>query len=67
MRGNVLKQAKHRRHFALGQEIDLQIEVRALVRLVRQAVLARQDEQREEDRLEGDGHRQEWEREVIER
>ncbi len=59
--------AKHRCHFALRQEIDLQIEVRAFVCLLREAVLARQDEEREKNRLEGDGHRQEWEREVIER
>ena len=52
VRGDVLQQLQHRRHLALGEQIDLQIEVRALVGLRRQAVLAGEDEQGQEDGLE---------------
>jgi len=58
---------QNRRHLALGQQIDLQVEVRALVGLRREAILAGQDEQREEDGLERHYRGQQGKRERIER
>src|SRR5688572_7019875 len=48
---DVLQQLEYRRHLALGEQIDLQIEMSALVRLSRQPVLAREHEPSEEDRF----------------
>ena len=64
---DVLKQSQHRGHFTLRQEIDLQVEVCTFVRLVRQAILTGQYEQREKDRLERDDRGQQRKRKWIER
>jgi hypothetical protein len=45
MLGNVLEQLKHRSHLALGEQIDLQVEMTPLVRLACQPVLAGESKQ----------------------
>ena len=59
-----VEQLQDRRHFALDQEIDLQIEIGAKVRLLRESILAGEHEQRQEDRLERHHHRQQLETET---
>ena len=67
MASDVLQQLQHSRHLPLGEQIDLQVEMTALVGLPRQSILAGEDEQCQEDRLERDRRRQQREREGIER
>ncbi len=52
--------------FLFGEQIDLQIEMGALVGLLRHMPLGHQDEARQHDRLERDRERQQTERVPIE-
>ncbi len=65
--GDVLQQLQHGGHLPLGEQIDLEVQLTALVGLASQPILAREHEQCEEDSLERNGHRQEREWEGIER
>ena len=65
--GDVLQQLQHSRHLALCEQVNLEIELTALVGLPREAVLTGQHEQSKKDGLERDGHGQEGKREGIER
>ena len=56
---NVLQQLQHSRHLPLGEQIDLQVQMTTFIGPARESVLAGGDEQRQEDRLERDRHRQE--------
>ena len=56
---DVAQQLQHRGHFPFGEQIDLQIQLAPFVGLPRQPILAGEHEQREEDRLERDGHGEE--------
>jgi hypothetical protein len=47
--GDILQQLEHSRHLPLCEQVDLQVEVAAFVGLPRQAVLARQHEERQQD------------------
>ena len=49
---HVSKHAKRERHFLFGEEIHLQVDVRALIGLSREPVLAIEDEQGEKDRFQ---------------
>lgn len=53
-------------HFLLSKKIDLQIQMAAFVGLSREPILAGEDEQDEENRLERDRHGQERKRKAIE-
>jgi hypothetical protein len=59
-----LKHLKHFGVFLFGQKIYLEIEMVSMIRLDVAAVLAHQDEQREENRFQRDdrGQKLEWER-----
>lgn len=53
---DVLQQLQHGRQLPFGQQVDLKVEVTALVGLLRQAILAGQDEERRERAVEvGEG------------
>ena len=52
MTADVLQHVQHGRHLPLGEQIDLQVQMPPLLRLLRQPALARQDEQRQEDSLQ---------------
>ncbi len=52
MPSNVLQQLQHSRHLSLREEVDLQVEMTPLVGLAREPVLAGQNDQGQEDRLE---------------
>jgi hypothetical protein len=59
---------KHLQHLGvsiLGQQVYLEIELISLIRLKAAAVLAHQNEERQEDRLWRHDHRQESERKRI--
>jgi hypothetical protein len=64
--GDATEQAQGDRGLLLGQQVDLEIEVGAPVRLAGHAVLADQDTDGDEDRLEGHDHGQEAERVGVE-
>ena len=63
--GDVLQHPKNHSRLLLGEEIHLQIKLRPFVRLLRQAVLADENEEREEDGLKRYACRQKIEREWI--
>jgi hypothetical protein len=63
---DLTEHAKDDGHLLFGEEIHLQIEMRAPVGFLREPVLARQHEERQEDRLQTDERRQEAERKGVE-
>src|SRR5262245_27621839 len=65
MLSHALEQGHRLRRFLLRQEVDLEIEVRPPVALPGEIVLADQDENRQEDRLERDDQGEKTERKRI--
>ena len=52
VRSDIAEELEYSRHFALGQQVYLQVEMRPLVGLSGQPILACEHEQRQEDGFE---------------
>jgi hypothetical protein len=66
MLSDVLEQLEYSRHLSLCEQIDLKVQMAPLIGLASQAILAGEYEQRQEDGLQRDRHRQEREWKRIE-
>ena len=67
MLAELTEHAQHHCHFLLGEQIHLQIQMRASIGFVGQAILAGQDEEREENRFKTHNGCEQREREGVER
>src|SRR5205085_7098470 len=64
---DLIEQSKDRRELLLGEDVDLQIQMRAAIREVLQVTLRDQNDARQDDRFEGQNQVQQIERMPIER